>query len=195
MTRAWSSHDLDRTSKYECRWHTPHKFNTIFDYNHCRKMCQCTHSIRVRFDRFRYIIKTILSFPYLHSCCSCSIPKLNVVIIEFATFSGLTIRMSRSSLMRSGSSLFATSSSDMPLNRLCFFRGFLTPVPEDEDSVLTEGKLIFFFWSGMTSSSAMTRRSSSSLSKELDWLLLAVPKGFIVPRSGLLKKLRVKNYF
>ena len=41
----------------------------------------------------------------------------------------LTIRMSRSGQMRSGKSLFITSSSDIPLNLLCFRLGFFSFFP------------------------------------------------------------------
>ena len=41
----------------------------------------------------------------------------------------LTIRMSRSGQMRSGKSLFITSSSDIPLNLLCFLLGFFSGLP------------------------------------------------------------------
>ena len=63
------------------------------------------------------------------------------------------MRMSRLSLMRSGSNRFATSSSGMPLNRKCFFRGL-------SDLRLSTFSFKLVRWSRSTSS--MTSRPSSS---------------------------------
>ena len=71
----------------------------------------------------------------------------------------LTIRMSRSGQMRSGSSLFITSSSDIPLNRLCFLRGFFSFFPSSPSPSIFMSR---------SSPSAMTSLPSPSPSSSKD---------------------------